>query len=108
MMQQAQPKAQRRGQMPQPSARRADVFDRVGKPLPTSYHARLNKVIQMDRRGHAMPGMDAVYTHVTQEMRQRLCEVLEDLWHDAVMQRRRLAQMSAVPLLNEILAGRDG
>ena len=68
----------------------------------------MNKVIQMDRRGHAMPGMDAVYTHVTVEMRQRLCEVLEDLWRDAVIQRRRLAPASAVPLLNEILAGRGG
>src|ERR1017187_8333870 len=27
--------------------------------------ANLHKVIQMDRRGHAMPGMDAVYNHVT-------------------------------------------
>ncbi len=27
--------------------------------------ADLNKVIQMDRRGHAMPGMDAVYNHIT-------------------------------------------
>jgi integrase len=42
--------------------------------------ANLNKVLQMDRRGHAMPGMDAVYTHVTPDMRQRLCNVLEQLW----------------------------
>ena len=69
--------------------------------------ANLNKVIQMDRRGHTMPGMDAVYTHVTLEMRHRLCNVLEQLWHDAVAQRRRLPPTSAVPLLNEILADRD-
>lgn len=36
-------------------------------------------MIKMDRRGHAMPGMDAVYTHVTPEMRQRLCDVLKGL-----------------------------
>lgn len=54
-----------------------------------------------------MPGMDAVYTHVTMEMRRRLCAVLEQLWHDAVAQRRRLSPTSAVPLLNEILATRD-
>jgi len=42
--------------------------------------ANLHKVIQMDRRGHAMPGMDAVYNHITLEMRQRLCDVLEELW----------------------------
>jgi integrase len=38
--------------------------------------ANLNKMIQMDRRGHAMPSMDAVYNHITLEMRQRLCDAL--------------------------------
>jgi hypothetical protein len=36
MMQQMQRKAQRRGGMPLPPARQAEVFGRVGKPLPTS------------------------------------------------------------------------
>ena len=63
----------------------------------------VHKVLQMDRRGHAMPGMDAVYVHVTDEMRQRLCDVLEQLWQMAVAQRYELAPRSAVPLLNEIL-----
>ena len=36
MMRQMQRKAQRRGGMPLPSARQAQVFSRVGKPLPTS------------------------------------------------------------------------
>ncbi len=57
----------------------------------------------MDRRGHAMPGMDAVYNHVTPDMRHRLCDALENLWHAAVAQRRKLAPGSAVPLLNQIL-----
>ena len=57
----------------------------------------------MDRRGHAMHGMDAVYVHPTAEMRQRLCDVLEQLWQTAVAQRYELAPRSAVPLLNEIL-----
>jgi hypothetical protein len=30
------------------------------------------KVLQMDRRGHAMPRMDSVYVHPTDEMRQRM------------------------------------
>jgi hypothetical protein len=63
----------------------------------------LSKVIKMDRRGHAMPGMDAIYTHVTPEMRQRLCDVLEGLYRTAVAQRYQLAPRSAVPLLNQIL-----
>ncbi len=57
----------------------------------------------MDRRGHAMRGMDAVYVHPTGEMRQRLCNVLERLWQEAVAQRYELAPRSAVPLLNETL-----
>ena len=63
----------------------------------------MHKVIQMDRRGHAMQGMDAVYMHVTTEMRQHLCDVLENLWHTAAVQRRDLAPGSPVPLLNQIL-----
>jgi integrase len=66
--------------------------------------ADLNKVIQMERRGHAMAGMDAVYNHVTPEMRQRLCDALEALWRTAVDQRRKLAAGSAIPLLDQILA----
>lgn len=65
--------------------------------------ANLHKVIQMDRGGHAMPGMDAVYNHVTPEMRQRLCDVLEQLWRDAVAQRYEIALHSAVALLDQIL-----
>ena len=66
--------------------------------------ANLNKVIQMDRRGHAMPGMDAVYNHVTPDMRQRLCDALETLWQTAVAERRQITPRSAVPLLNQALA----
>jgi integrase len=66
-------------------------------------NADLHKVMQMDRRGHAMPGMDAIYTHVTPEMRQRLCDALEQLWREAVAQRYVLATQSAVSILNEIL-----
>jgi hypothetical protein len=50
-----------------------------------------------------MRGMDAVYVHPTDEMRQRLCDVLEQLWRAAVAQRYELAPRSAVPILNEIL-----
>jgi hypothetical protein len=59
----------------------------------------------MDRRGHAMPGMDAIYNHVTPEMRQHLCNVLEELWQSAVAGRYKLATRSAAPVLNKILIG---
>lgn len=65
--------------------------------------AHLNKVLQMDRRGHAMAGMDAVYHHVTTEMRQQLCDVLEQLWRSALTERFELASNSAVPLLDQLL-----
>jgi len=60
----------------------------------------------MDRRGHAMPGMDAVYTHVTPEMRQRLCDVLQCHWQTALAQRLELAQHSAVSILDQPLKKR--
>jgi integrase len=70
--------------------------------------AGLSKVIQMDRRGHAMPGMDRVYTHVTTEMRQRLCAVLEDLWQNALQERQTISPRSNVPLLGRALSERQG
>lgn len=65
--------------------------------------ADIHKIVQMDRRGHAMSGMDAIYTHITPEMRQRLCDVLEQLWQNALAQRHELSAQSAVPLLNQLL-----
>jgi integrase len=61
------------------------------------------KVLQMDRRGHAMSGMDAVYVHPTPEMRQQLCDYLQQLWQQGIAERYKLAPRSAVPLLDEIL-----
>jgi integrase len=69
--------------------------------------AGLSKVIQMDRRGHAMQGMDRVYMHVTPEMRQRLCDVLEELWQAAVAQRCAIDAHSHVPLLDRILRAHE-
>jgi hypothetical protein len=63
----------------------------------------VKKVLQMDRRGHAMAGMDNVYVHVTDDMRQHLCDILKEHWRTAIAERYRLAPRSAVPILNEIL-----
>lgn len=65
--------------------------------------SNLPKVIQMDRRGHAMQGMDSVYIHVTEEMRQQLCDYLEQLWQQGIAERLKLAPRSAVPILDQIL-----
>lgn len=75
----------------------------TGTLLSTGSGTDIQKVLQMDRRGHALQGMDRVYTHVTLQMRQRLCESLEGLWQDAVAQREAVHPQSAVALLDEIL-----
>ena len=69
--------------------------------------ANLHKVLQMDRRGHAMPGMDAIYSHVTLEMRQQLCDVPEALCQRAVAQRYEFLARSAVPILNQMLVAHE-
>jgi hypothetical protein len=61
----------------------------------------------MDRRGHAMQGMDRVYMHVTPEMRQRLCDVLQELWQAAVAQRYKIDAHSHVALLDHILRAHE-
>ena len=65
------------------------------------------KVLQMDRRGHALSGMDATYIHVTDDMRHKLCDYLQGLWQTAVEHRYAIAPRSAVPLLNEILIAHE-
>jgi len=88
----------------------------VGKFKPHDYRhshatwldvAGVSKVIQMDRRGHAMQGMDRVYMHVTPEMRQRLCDVLEALWQDALAERYKIDAHSTVALLDRLLRLRE-
>ena len=75
--------------------------------LSTSYDSNVSKVLQMERRGHAMPGMDAVYVHPTPEMRQQLCDYLQQLWQQGIAERYKLAPRSAVPLLEKILIAHE-
>lgn len=84
--------------------------DLVGKIKPHDYrhtHAtwldtpEIPKVLQMDRRGHAMSGMDATYIHPTDEMRQNLCNYLQRLWDTVIAERYAMTPRSAVPLLDE-------
>ena len=61
----------------------------------------------MDRRGHTLQGMDRVYVHVTRQMRERLCEVLEELWQDALAERYKINPHSHVPLLDDLLRAHE-
>jgi integrase len=69
--------------------------------------SNVSKVLQMERRGHAVPGMDAVYVHPTPEMRQQLCDHLQQLWKQGIAQRYALAPRSAVPLLDALLIAHE-
>jgi hypothetical protein len=61
MMQQMQQKAQRRGGMPLPPARQAEVSGRVGKPLPTSFNSGVSIEVVRRRLGHASTETTQVY-----------------------------------------------
>lgn len=54
-----------------------------------------------------MQGMDSVYVHVTDDMRQQLCGYLDKLWHEGIADRYKLAPRSAVPLLDQILVAHE-
>jgi integrase len=63
-----QRKAQRRGRMPLPTACEAQVFDRVGNPLPTSLLAGVPVHVVAARLGHADPSVTLrVYAHVVRD-----------------------------------------
>jgi len=65
MMRQMQRKAQRRGGMPLPSARQAQVFSRVGKPLPTSLDAGVVLRDVQEAASHADPRITIRYDRGT-------------------------------------------
>ncbi len=53
--------------MPLPPAPEAQVFDRVGKPLPTSSATGASLRELMERMGHASPRAALIYQHATRE-----------------------------------------
>jgi hypothetical protein len=63
-------------------------------------------VLQSERMGHEVPGMRGVYTHITPRMRAELHDGLQELWEVSLDERARLAERSAVAVLDGILASR--
>ncbi len=63
-------------------------------------------VLESERMGHEVPGMRGVYSHVTPGMRAELRAGLEQLWKSSLAERARLAERSAVPVLDSLLAAR--
>ncbi len=62
-------------------------------------------VLKSERLGHDEPGMRGVYGHVSPAMREELKAALQARWEQSLRQRAALSPVSAVPLLNRLLAG---
>jgi hypothetical protein len=60
--------------------------------------------VQSERMGHEVPGMRGVYSHITHRMWAELTEGLQQLWEASLHERARLAERSAVGVLDGILA----
>ena len=61
-------------------------------------------VLKSERLGHDEPGMRSVYGHVSPAMRAELKAALQARWEDSLRPRAALSPVSAVPLLNQLLA----
>ena len=57
--------------MPPPAARGAQVFDRVGKPLPTSLHAGVDTAVIALWLGHADIRSTQIYLHADMTIKER-------------------------------------
>jgi hypothetical protein len=64
-------------------------------------------VLKSERLGHDEPGMCGVYGHVSPAMREELKAALQARWEQSLRQGAALSRVSAVPLLNRLLAGVD-
>ncbi|ROO82532.1 phage integrase family protein [Actinocorallia herbida] len=56
--------------------------------------ARIDPVLIKERLGHEKRGMSEHYTHITEEMRAELREVLESLWWKAIDERIRMDEVA--------------
>jgi integrase len=65
-------------------------------------------VLQSERMGHEVPGMRGVYTHITPRMRAELRDGLQELWEASLDERVRLAERSAVGILDDLLRAGGG
>lgn len=61
-------------------------------------------VLQSERMGHEVPGMRGVYSHISSRMRAELKAGLQDLWYASLHERALLAERSAVPIIDGLLA----
>jgi len=89
---------------PHLAARQPEIFDTVGKPLPTSSEDGIPEILAEQRLGHEVPGMRGLYAHTSDRMREDLKRALQARWEDSLRERAARHERSPVPLLNELLA----
>ncbi|MBF6063281.1 tyrosine-type recombinase/integrase [Nocardia terpenica] len=68
--------------------------------------AGIPKVLIDERIGHADGSVHANYTHITESMRDRLCDVLTEMWYSALDLRLAMSPTSPVAVLNDLLQAR--
>lgn len=65
---------------------------------------RIGEILQHERLGHLMPGIGAVYSHITPAMRTDLLNALTRRWETSLRERATLHPHSPVPTLDGLLA----
>jgi hypothetical protein len=64
------------------------------------------EVLRAERMGHTLPGIQHLYTHISDQMRDELKQALQHRWEKALDQRAALSPHSPVPLLDALLTER--
>lgn len=67
---------------------------------------RIPEILTHERLGHELGGVGARYTHVTDGMREELCEALTARWEAALDARMELSDSSPVGVLDELMKAR--
>lgn len=65
---------------------------------------KIHNVLQAERMGHEVPGIQDVYSHITPRMRAELTAGLQELWEESLRQRASIASRSAVSMLDKLMA----
>ncbi|HEY3503382.1 MAG TPA: hypothetical protein VGN37_11450 [Actinocatenispora sp.] len=66
--------------------------------------ADVARAVKTERMGHELPGMQAIYSHISPTMRDHLVTVLERLWSRSLADRARMHPSSTVPIVDRLLA----
>lgn len=68
---------------------------------------QIPEVLRAERMGHTLPGIQHLYTHISEQMRSGLKQALQQRWEQALDQRAALNPTSAVAVLAALLKERQ-